>query len=80
MSSAIPSFVLPPDLQQHRYLAEKEVSALTGRAVQSLRNDRCRGTGIVYYKVGGSVRYKLGDVLRFMEQHRIDPALRGNGR
>ncbi len=65
---------LPPELEKFRYLTEQQVSALTGRAIQSLRNDRHRKRGIVYCKwPGGMVRYKLADVLAAMERHRIDP-------
>jgi len=56
-----------------RWLNETEVAELTGRAKQTLRNDRCRGRGCPYYKIGGSVRYKLDEVITFMDAHRIVP-------
>ena len=55
-----------------RYVNETQVSRITGRAVQSLRNDRFLKKGIPYIKVGRSVRYGLRDVIDFMESHRID--------
>ena len=55
-----------------RYVNENQVSKITGRAVQSLRNDRFLKKGIPYIKVGRSVRYDLRDVIDFMESHRID--------
>ena len=70
---SIPSPRLSPDLQKHRYLTEKEVAALTGRAVQSLRNDRHRRRGFPYHKIGKSVRYSLSEILAIMESHRIEP-------
>jgi hypothetical protein len=70
--SNVPSS-LSPDLQKHRYLTEQEVSVLTGRAVQSLRNDRHRGRGFPYRKIGRSVRYSLAEILVIMESRRIDP-------
>ena len=55
-----------------RYVDENKVSKITGRAVQSLRNDRFLKKGIPYIKVGRSVRYDLRDVIDFMESRRID--------
>jgi hypothetical protein len=72
MSSAKSSSCLSPELQQHRYLTEKEVAALTGRAVQTLRNDRFKGQGFAYIKFGRSVRYRLSDILAAMESRRIE--------
>jgi hypothetical protein len=59
-----------------RYLTPLEVEKITGRKLQTLANERYRGEGIEYYKIGASVRYKLSDVLAFMERHRIDPESR----
>ncbi len=55
-----------------RYIDEREVSRITGRALPTLRNDRFNKQGIVFCKVGRSVRYKLGDVLDFMESRRVE--------
>ena len=55
-----------------KYINEKEVSRIIGRAVQTLRNDRHLGRGIAYYKNGKSVRYKIEDVLKYMETRRIE--------
>lgn len=63
---------LTSELQKYRYLTEKEVAALTGRALQTLRNDRFRGRGFPYVKLGASVRYPLASVLSAMESRRID--------
>jgi predicted DNA-binding transcriptional regulator AlpA len=54
-----------------RYLNEVQVANLTGRALSTLRNERARGLGIPYIKIGRSVRYDLADVIRFMESHKI---------
>ncbi len=54
-----------------RYIEENEVSRITGRAVQTLRNDRFNGRGIPYIKIGRSVRYSLSDVVEFMEKRKI---------
>ena len=56
-----------------KWLNEKEVAILTGRSVCTLRNERCKGDGIAYSKVGRSVRYLYADVINFMERHKIKP-------
>lgn len=58
---------------QKRYINEKEVSKMTGRALQTLRNNRFKRRGIPYIKImGGSVRYSIDDVIKFMENQRIE--------
>jgi hypothetical protein len=54
-----------------QYLKEAEVAVLIGRSVKTLRNDRCYKRGIPYSKVGRSVRYKLNDVMDFMEANKV---------
>lgn len=54
-----------------QYVNEKKVSEITGRALPTLRNDRHHRRGIPYCKVGRSVRYKISDVIRFMESRKI---------
>ena len=71
--SSCPTSFLPEELKSFQYLTEKQVSALTGRARQALANDRCRVKGFPYYKIGASVRYKLADILAFMESRRVEP-------
>jgi hypothetical protein len=63
---------LPPELEKFSYLTERQVSALTGRALQSLRNDRFKKQGFPYVKYGKSVRYKFVDVIAAMEARRIE--------
>jgi hypothetical protein len=59
-------------MNNERYIDEQEVARITGRALSTLRNERFQRRGIPYYKVGRSVRYSLGDVVEFMEKHRIE--------
>lgn len=59
---------LPEDLKKIRWLTENEVSLLTGRSLSTLRNERSQGRGLRYAKVGKSVRYRLSDVVDFMER------------
>jgi len=58
---------------QERYLTPKAVEELTGIKRQTLANARHLGVGIPYYKVYRSIRYKLSDVMAFMEARRVDP-------
>ena len=45
---------------------EREVSAITGRALSTLRNDRFARRGIPYLKISKrSIRYRTPDVLNF---------------
>ena len=56
------------------YLNEREAAELTGRALSTLRNERHLRRGIPYLKVGGrTIRYKISDVLAYMEKQRIAP-------
>ena len=54
-----------------KYIDEREVAGITGFALSTLRNNRFKGEGISYVKVGRSVRYNLEDVVKFMEAHRV---------
>lgn len=54
-----------------QYLTEIEVSRMTRIAVQTLRNNRFRRRGIPYRKVGRSIRYRLDEVVDFMEARKI---------
>jgi len=58
-------------MTQPKYITEIEVSEITGRALSTLRNERSKGEGIIYIKIGRSVRYDLQDVIDFMESHKI---------
>lgn len=60
------------ELLKKPYLSEKEAATLTGRSVHTLRNERHLRRGLPYLKVGQrTVKYKLDDVLSYMEQRRI---------
>lgn len=64
---------LPSELHHFKYLTDRQVEDLTGIKRQTLANQRCRGVGIPYSKVGHSIRYALKDVLAVMQTHRINP-------
>ncbi len=70
---------LPADLQDRRMLREAEVSQLAGVSLQTLRNWRSdplkRSRGPQYYKLpGGSVRYRLSEVLAWIDSSRVEAA------
>ncbi len=54
-----------------KYLTDRQVSALTGIALQTLRNWRAQSKGPDYAKLGRSVRYREDVVLAWMESHTI---------
>ena len=60
------------NLGEKTYLNEKEVAAITGRAVSTLRNERFMRRGLPYLKIGGrSIRYRSQDVIAYMESRLI---------
>ena len=61
------------ELLKKLYLNEKETAAITGKAVATLRNERHLRRGCPYLKVGTgrSVRYKISDIIDYMEARRI---------
>lgn len=60
-------------MKHAHYITEKEVSALTGLSVGTLRKHRQEMRGIRYAKIGKSVRYSYDDVLTYMESKMISP-------
>lgn len=60
------------ELLNKPFLNEYEVSAITGRAVSTLRNDRHLRRGLPYMIVSKrSIRYRTPDVMNFMEARLI---------
>ena len=59
------------DMEHISFLTEKETAAITRKALSTLRNDRHLRRGIPYIKTGASVRYKLTDVLQYMDSRRV---------
>ena len=54
-----------------KYITEKELSIMTGRALQTLRNDRFNGRGFPYIKLGRSIRYDEEVAIAIMEQSKV---------
>ncbi|OGH00359.1 MAG: hypothetical protein A2600_10520 [Candidatus Lambdaproteobacteria bacterium RIFOXYD1_FULL_56_27] len=54
-------------LAREMMLNEKKASAVSGKAVKTLQNERTLMTGIPYIKDGNLVRYRLGDILDYLQ-------------
>jgi len=54
-----------------QFLTEKETAKITSRSLSTLRNERSKGDGIPYHKIGRSVRYKLEDVMNWMDSRKV---------
>lgn len=53
--------------------SESEAAAITGRAIQTLRNRRSEGLAPRYVKTGRAVNYLVTDLLDFVDAHVIEP-------
>jgi predicted DNA-binding transcriptional regulator AlpA len=51
---------------------EREAATVLGFSTSWLRQQRMRGTGPAYVRVGRSVRYLTRDLDRFQNSHRIE--------
>jgi len=56
------------------YLTEIEAAKMTGIAMSTLQKHRMRNEGIPYIRFWRTIRYKRSDIVRFMEEHRIETA------
>ena len=56
---------LPYDLV---LLTEQEFSYITGQKLATVRANRIKGGGCWFYKIGGLVRYKLSDVVEYVDK------------
>ena len=59
-------------MEQIKYINEKKVAEMLDGSVQTIRNDRHLKRGLPYIKKGRMVRYSLADVIRYMEQHKVE--------
>ena len=58
--------------EQIQYLTERQVARITGFSLSVLRNHRHKKMGMPWLRVfSRSVRYRLGDVLEYMEQNKM---------
>ena len=61
--------------ERGRWLKETEAAEICGLSVHTLRAQRQKSRGIPYAKIGRSVRYKLDDIIQFMQVHTVKPAM-----
>ena len=54
-----------------KLLTETDVARLTGLAPQTLKNQRHRGVGFPYMRLGGAIRYSEADVIAELERCRV---------
>jgi hypothetical protein len=69
---------MPVDVTAHgrrkRALDSKEAGEMLGAHPETLANWRCKGTGPAFVRIGGrAIRYLEDDLLRYLEQNRVDP-------
>ena len=55
-----------------KFINEEKLSELNGKSISTLQQDRWRGIGVPYYKIGGSVRYSKTDVQNYLDDVRIE--------
>ena len=53
------------------YLNEKQVAELIGVSISKLQNDRFKGTGLNYVKIGRTVRYSLKEIDKYLSDHTV---------
>ena len=49
-------------------LNEKEFCEITGQKLATARANRLKGKGCNFYKIGGLVRYKLSEIVEYLER------------
>lgn len=63
---------MKPLIETPRWITEKEASQIMGIAIQTLRNWRFKRVGPPYAKVSKAVRYRVDEVVDFMERKKIN--------
>ena len=61
------------DLEKLKGLTDEKAAEFLGVAVQTLRNWRNTRRGPAYFKIGRSVRYRMGDLVEYMDVRRVNP-------
>ncbi len=57
--------------QNESLLNEKDAAAFFGASVKTLQAWRFNRKGPHYYKIGGFVRYKMDDLVKYAEQRKV---------
>jgi Helix-turn-helix domain len=63
-------------MEADRFVNDVEAAKILAVSPQTLRNYRHLGRGPAYSKRGRMVRYKVADLLDYMDSGRIDPEAR----
>lgn len=71
LSSMTTQHLPPIPTDPDAYLDEKQAARLTGHSFRTYQGWRSSGGGPPYARVGGSVRYRRGDLLQWMAQHTV---------
>ena len=58
-------------MENIQLINERCLAEITGQSLQTLRNNRHKGRGIPYHKIGRSVRYSMGDVKKYISGCKI---------
>lgn len=53
--------------QLPKFLKAKDVADWLGISEQALANDRYRGEGVPFVRIGSRIRYRLSDLLAYVE-------------
>jgi hypothetical protein len=56
---------------EKKFLSERELEEIGIQSRSKSRNDRWRGVGLPYVKLGRCVRYRIEDVERYINDHSI---------
>lgn len=55
------------------WLTETQVAEILSLSVYTLRNNRSKGRGLPYSKIGRTIRYNLAEIQCYMEKNQIQP-------
>lgn len=56
-------------MREDLYLTAREVSEVTRKSVETLANERSRGEGLPFVKMGGKVVYRSSDVMQMLNEN-----------
>lgn len=54
-------------------LSTKQLAKILNCSSGTLHNNRCRGKGLPYYKIGRRVMYHPKDVQAYLKERRVEP-------
>jgi len=65
---------IPSKLAEYELVSEAVYARATGQSVSTVQKARLTKTGANYIKIGKSVRYRVSDIIRFIEENTVCPA------